>query len=90
MAGMRAVHKKNGTTFKFSGALKDAIDKAEKELNEKTESQQRVFLKWQRDNAVKAYENYEKRIKDLRDFIELGKKELKKRQEAAGHEEGKE
>lgn len=30
MAGMRAVHKKNGTTFKFSGDLKEAIEKAEK------------------------------------------------------------
>lgn len=35
MAGMRAVHKKNGTTFKFSGDLKEAIEKAEKELKEK-------------------------------------------------------
>lgn len=29
MAGMRAVHKKDGTTFKFSGDLKEAIEKAE-------------------------------------------------------------
>ena len=32
MAGMRAVHKKNGTTFKYSGDLKETIEKAEKEL----------------------------------------------------------
>lgn len=31
MAGMRAVHKKNGTTFKYSGDLKETIEKAEKE-----------------------------------------------------------
>lgn len=30
MAGMRAVHKKNGTTFKYSGDLKETIEKAEK------------------------------------------------------------
>lgn len=35
MAGMRAVHKKNGTTFKYSGDLKETIEKAEKELKEK-------------------------------------------------------
>ena len=35
MAGMRAVHKKNGTTFKYSGDLKETIEKAEKELKER-------------------------------------------------------
>lgn len=32
MAGMRAVHKKNGTTFKYSGDLKETIEKAEKRI----------------------------------------------------------
>ena len=84
MAGIKAKKSKGGgTTFTFSGELSDAIETAERELREKENSQKRVFLKWQRDNAVKAYENYEKRIDDLRDFIPLAKKELKKRQEAA-------
>lgn len=88
MAGMRAKKSKNGgTTFTFSGELSDAIETAEKELYEKTTSNKRIFLKWQRDNAVKAYENYEKRIKDLRNFIPLAKEELKKQQEAAGQKE---
>lgn len=88
VAGMRAKKTKNGTTFTFSGELSDAILKAEQELKEKENSQKREFLKWQRDNAVKTHENYEKRIKDLRDFIRLAKEELKKRQEAAGQKEG--
>ena len=54
MAGMRAVHKKDGTTFKFSGELKEAIEKAEKELKEKEGTTQWLFLKWQYDNAKKA------------------------------------
>lgn len=54
MAGMRAVHKKNGTTFKFSGDLKEAIEKAEKELKEKEGTTQWLFLKWQYDNDYKA------------------------------------
>lgn len=88
MAGMRTKKSKSGgTTFTFSGELSDAIKTAEKELYEKTTSNKRIFLKWQRDNAVKAYENYEKRIKDLRDFIPLAKEELKKRQEAAEQKE---
>lgn len=83
MAGMRTKKSKGGgKTFTFSGELSDAIEAAERELREKENSQKRVFLKWQRDNAVKAYENYEKRIDDLQDFIPLAKEELKKRQEA--------
>ena len=53
MAGMRAVHKKNGTTFKYSGDLKETIEKAEKELKEKEGTTQWLFLKWQYDNAHK-------------------------------------
>lgn len=87
MAGMRAVHKKNGTTFKFSGDLKDAIEKAEKELKEKEGTTQWLFLKWQYDNAKKALDSYNRRVGDLKDFIRLGKEELEKReQEAAEHE----
>lgn len=57
MAGMRAVHKKDGTTFKFSGDLREAIEKAEKAL-----------------------ETYNRRLKDLHDFIRLGKEELEKKE----------
>lgn len=88
MAGMRAVHKKSGTTFKFTGDLKEAVEKAEKELKEKDGTTQWLFLKWQYDNAKKALDSYNRRLSDLRDFIRLGKEELEKRkQEAAGHEE---
>lgn len=87
MAGMRAVHKKSGTTFKFTGNLKEAVEKAEKELKEKDGTTQWLFLKWQYDNAKKALDSYNRRLSDLRDFIRLGKEELEKRkQEAAGHE----
>ena len=86
MAGMRAVHKKNGTTFKYSGDLKETIEKAEKELKEKEGTTQWLFLKWQYDNARKAFENYNRRLEDLKDFIKLAKEELAKREEAAGHE----
>ena len=87
MAGMRAVHNKNGTTFKFTGDLKEAVEKAEKELKEKDGTTQWIFLKWQYDNAKKALDTYNRRLSDLRDFIRLGKEELEKRkQEAAGHE----
>lgn len=79
MAGMRAVHKKNGTTFKYSGDLKETIEKAEKELKEKEGTTQWLFLKWQYDNARKAFEKYNRRLKDLKDFIELAKEELAKK-----------
>ena len=73
MAGMRAVHKKNGTTFKYSGDLKETIEKAEKELKEKDGTTQWLFLKWQYDNARKAFEKYNRRLEDLKDFIKLAK-----------------
>lgn len=79
MAGMRAVHKKNGTTFKYSGDLKETIEKAEKELKEKEGTTQWLFLKWQYDNARKAFEKYNRRLEDLKDFIKLAKKNLQKR-----------
>ena len=81
MAGMRAVHKKNGTTFKYSGDLKETIEKAEKELKEKEGTTQWLFLKWQYDNARKAFEKYNRRLEDLKDFIKLAKEELAKRAE---------
>jgi len=87
MAGMKALHKKTETTFRYTGDLKETIKKAEKELKEKSGSQHWLFLKWQYDNAKKAFDSYNRRIKDLNDFIKLGEEELKKREEAAGHEE---
>ena len=66
MAGMRAVHKKDGTTFKFSGDLRG--------------TERHTFLKWQYDNAKKALETYNRRLKDLHDFIRLGKEELEKKE----------
>lgn len=44
-----------------------------------------AFLKWQYDNARKAFEKYNRRLEDLKDFIKLAKEELAKREEAAGH-----
>lgn len=78
MAGMRAIHKKSGTTFKYTGDLKEALEKAEKELKEKDGTTQYVFLKWQYDNAKKALNAYNRRVDDLRDFIRLAKEELEK------------
>ena len=80
MAGIRAVHKKNGTTFKYSGDLKETIEKAEKELKEKEGTTQWLFLKWQYDNARKAFEKYNRRLEDLKDFIKLAKEELAKKE----------
>lgn len=85
MAGMRAKRKKGGgVTFTFSGDLKECVEKAKQELKTKQESQERVFLMWQKEKAVKSWENYERRIGDLIDFVELGERELKKREDAAG------
>ncbi len=36
------------------------------------------FLKWQYDNARKAFEKYNRRLEDLKDFIKLAKEELAK------------
>ena len=69
---------KNKRTFTYTGDLRKAIEKAEKELAEKESSQERVFLLWQYERAKKAYEKYEERIKDIEDFVDIAKKELEK------------
>lgn len=52
---------------------------------QKCTTTQWLFLKWQYDNARKAFEKYNRRLEDLKDFIKLAKEELAKREEAAGH-----
>lgn len=85
MKGMRVKHTKDKVTYSYSGDLKEAIEKAEKELREKEGTTTWLFLKWQYDNAKKALDTYNRRIKDLKGFIELAKEELKKMEkEAAG------
>jgi len=80
MAGMTAKHKKDGcVTYSFSGDLEECIKKARKELRQKEDSEERTFLRWQHEKAKKAYETYERRIKDLQGFIKLGTEELEKR-----------
>ena len=43
MAGMRAVHKKDGTTFKFSGDLREAIEKSGKGIERKRRNRTTYF-----------------------------------------------
>lgn len=79
MAGMRAKHTKDKITYQFSGSIEEALEKAKKELAEKEGSTNGLFLKWQYDNAKKALDTYNKRIADLKGFIELAEKEIAKR-----------
>ena len=80
MAGMTAKHNKDGlVTYSFSGDLEECIKKARKELRQKEDSEERIFLRWQHEKAKKAHETYERRIKDLQGFIKLGTEELEKR-----------
>lgn len=83
MAGMTAKHKKDKVTYSFKGDLRECIQKAEQELKTKENSNEWLFLKWQHDKAKKALDTYNARVKDLKGFIELGKQELKKEQEAS-------
>ena len=87
MAGFTAKHKNGRVSFTYRGDLQECIDKAEKELETKQGSQERVFLTWQYERAKKALDTYNRRIEDLKSFIPLAKEELeRKKQEAAGHE----
>lgn len=80
MAGMTVKRdKKNArVTYQFKGNLRDALEKSEVELERKRKSKDREFLKWQYEKAKKAYEAYERRIEDLKGFIELAKEEIDK------------
>lgn len=70
-ARMTTKRTKNKITYQFTGSLEAAERNAKEELKQKSESQERVFLKWQYDKAKKAYEAYERRIADLKGFINL-------------------
>lgn len=85
MAGMTAKHKKNGVTFTYTGDLRKCIEKAEKELKEKENSTEWLFLKWQYEKAERAYNTFNRRVNDLKEFIEIAKKELAKQE--AGNDE---
>lgn len=87
MAGFTAKHKKGNTSFTYRGDLRECIEKAEKELEKKQGGQEGVFLLWQYERAKKALDTYNRRIADLKDFIEAAKRELEKTgKEVAGHE----
>jgi hypothetical protein len=82
-AGMTAKHRKGGVTYTISGGLAVAIEKSKKELEKKQDSQERMFLKWQYEKSKRAYETYEKRIKDLEEFIPFAEEKLKEKEEKA-------
>lgn len=62
MAGMRAVHKKNGTTFKYSGDLKETIEKAEKELKENGKYYKALYDQAGNSIAVPIFESIFRKI----------------------------
>ena len=79
---MKKQREKAKITYNYDGNLEATLENSKKELEKKSESQERVFLLWQYQKAKKAYEAYERRINDLKGFIELAEKELKKRESA--------
>lgn len=82
---MKIKRTKKTTKFCFSGSLENEIKKAKVEYEKKKDAQERVFLSWQFQKAKKAYETYERRLKDLNDFIRLAEEELKaEKQEGSG------
>ncbi len=76
-------HIKNGRRFTYSGDLREAIDKAEKELREKEENfTKRSFLLWTYQRAKKELEAWDRRIDDLHAFIKVAREELSKQEES--------
>lgn len=78
MAGIRAKRTKDKITYAYTGSLEETLEKAKKELREKEDTTQWLFLKWQYDNAKKALDTYNRRVADLKGFIELAEKEIAK------------
>lgn len=82
-AKMTTKRTKDKVTYQFTQNLEAAVKNSKEELVKKKDSQERVFLKWQYERAKRAYEAYERRIKDLEGFIELAEKEKQKETEDA-------
>ncbi len=85
--GMRVKRMKNMVSYSYTGELQDSLELARKELDKKLQSQDLDFLRWQLERAKKAYEAYERRISDLRKFIQLAEKELMKKENVPGEGE---
>ena len=78
--GFTVKHKKNSgmivRSFTYTGDLEKCIEDAKKELEKKRSSEERTFLRWQADRAIKALDKYEGRIDDLVAFIQAGNRKL--------------
>ena len=69
--------KKRGyTMYTYRGDIKENIEKAKKELNQKEDSEKGRFLLWQYNEAKKKLDAYEQRIKDLKGFIATAERKL--------------
>lgn len=87
---MKATHKKGkGTTYIYRGTLTEEIQKAKRELNQKTNDPERHYVKWAYEKAKKKYESNEQRISDLEKFIKLAEKEIEKRNTEQNEEDSK-
>lgn len=82
--GFTVKHKKKNNkiirSFTYTGDLEECIKAAQKELANKSDAQERIFLKWQADRAKKALEKYENRITDLQIFIQTAKQKIEEEQ----------
>lgn len=61
--------------------------KSIEELEKKQGGQEGVFLLWQYERAKKALNTHNRRIADLKDFIEIAKRELEKKEKETAEEE---
>ena len=62
--------------FSYSGDLKEALEKAHKDLQKEKENQDIAYWEWVRKKAESAIAAHEKRIARIKAFIKCAEQEL--------------
>lgn len=71
---------KNTYSFSYSGDLREAVDKAKKDLNRELNNKDLAYWAWIKEKAEKAIKANANKIRRIQAFIECAEKELKNKE----------
>ncbi len=76
---------KNSYSFSYSGDLKEALEKARKDLQKEKENPNIAHWEWIRKKAVSAILAHERKIARVKAFIKCAEQNLKESEEGNGN-----
>lgn len=76
---------KHTRSFSYSGDLKEALEKARKDLQKEKENPEIVYWEWIRKKAVNAILAHERKIERIKAFIKCAERNLEEREADNGN-----